>query len=83
MPFKTESIKYHVEVEMERQRQFDIWGNQHRSKEQWLAILVEEVGEVAKAILEKDDPNYREELIQVAATVITTLEDLDSHVSTT
>ena len=28
------------------------WGVQHHSKEHWLAILTEEVGEVAKDILE-------------------------------
>lgn len=32
-----------------------------------LAVLIEEVGEVARAICEKDTKNLREELIQVSA----------------
>lgn len=36
----------------ERYQQELKWGPQHHSKEKWLAILVEEVGEVAKEILE-------------------------------
>jgi len=36
----------------ERYRQEEKWGPQHHSKEKWLTILTEEVGEVARAILE-------------------------------
>ena len=36
----------------ERIRQEAKWGPQHHSKEKWLTILTEEVGEVARAILE-------------------------------
>lgn len=41
-----------------------------------LAILVEEVGEAAKAILE--DTNLREELVQIAAVAIAWIEGLDA-----
>lgn len=38
------------------------------------AILAEEAGEVAHAVLEKDDENLKEELIQVAAVAVAWLE---------
>lgn len=38
----------------EREKQEYKWGVQNRSPEQWLIILMEEVGESAKAILEQD-----------------------------
>lgn len=40
----------------------------------WNIILVEEVGEVSKAILESD-PGLEDELIQVAAVAVAWLED--------
>jgi len=43
-----------------------------------LAILTEEVGEVAKGIQEKDLDNLRYELIQVAAVAVRWIEVLDS-----
>lgn len=42
-----------------------------------LAILVEEVGEVATAIQNQDPINLREELTQVAATAVRWLEQLE------
>lgn len=39
-------------VSKERVRQETKWGAQHHSKEHWLTILMEEVGEVARDILE-------------------------------
>ena len=39
------------EVEAEMQRQIDKWGVQEHEPLIWNAILVEEVGEVSKAIL--------------------------------
>lgn len=43
------------------------WGEQKHSDEKWLAILAEEVGEVAKAILENDDVELLKEMCQVGA----------------
>lgn len=43
----------------------------------WLAVLTEEVGEVARATLEHDLESYREELIQVAAVCIQAIMSLD------
>jgi hypothetical protein len=42
------------EVLQERLRQEAKWGAQSHAPERWLAILTEEVGEVARAILEGD-----------------------------
>ena len=66
----------------ERLRQATKWGPQHHSYFKWLAILTEEVGEVAKAILEhhanEDATLIREELVQVAAVAVAAIEDIDS-----
>ena len=41
-----------TELRKERRRQEDKFGVQARSKEKWMVILMEEVGEAAKDILE-------------------------------
>lgn len=54
------------------------WGIQQHTLDKWLTILVEEVGEVAKAILEQGDGAHlpcgkveiNKELIQIAAVCI-------------
>jgi len=43
----------------------------------WLAVLVEEVGEVGQAILRGERKNYREELVQVAAVALAAIQDYD------
>lgn len=58
-----ETVKKIIE---EMNRQVELWGEQTHSPQGWLPILVEEVGEVAKAVLESDE-GYGRELIQVAA----------------
>jgi hypothetical protein len=75
-------------VSAERDHQATLWGGTHT----WgvgdcsstrvplpirLAVLMEEVGEVARAILERDDPHaLRAELIQVAAVAVAIAESL-------
>ncbi len=61
----------------ERRRQDEKWGAQHHGPDGWLAILTEEVGEVAKAILEGRGFGYRDELIQVAAVAVAAVECFD------
>lgn len=68
-------------VDAERERQDKMWGRQDHNPAIWLAILVEEVGEVAAAIIgmtweaEKQRPaNIEKELIQVVAVVVATIE---------
>lgn len=45
-------------------------------------VADEEFGEVCKAWLERDMPNLREELIQVAAVAVAWIEELDNGGST-
>lgn len=64
----------------ERRRQFAKWGHQHHSPEWWLAILMEEVGELAECILHGKfgghaAKNRGKELVQVAAVALAMIED--------
>mgnify|MGYP001574542261 CR=1 FL=1 len=76
-------------IDDERDRQDAKWGVQNHAPEWWLAILMEEVGELAQAILEShfDNgvdarkkgglPNIRKEAIQCAAVAVALVECLD------
>ena len=65
----------------ERRRQDARWGEQNHQPAMWLAILTEELGEVAQEVLDGyGDPHrrrYRAELIQVAAVAVAAVEALD------
>lgn len=74
----------------ERQRQNEKWGEQNHSPLEWIAILTEEVGEVAKEahefhfgvrgtteMIEEKLRMYRKEMIQVAAVAVQAIECLD------
>lgn len=73
------------EVLLERRRQDAKWGEQNHPPEWWLPIIMEEVGEAAKAALEHhfgystytDLREYRREMIQVAAVAVAAIEALD------
>ena len=54
-------------IQMEREAQIAKWGHQVHPDEKWVTILLEEAGEVAKAVLEKDDSALLQEMVQVAA----------------
>ena len=54
-------------IEIEREAQDEKWGEQRHSDEKWLAILLEELGEAAKAVLEKNEEGLLEKTVQVAA----------------
>jgi NTP pyrophosphatase (non-canonical NTP hydrolase) len=69
----------------ERHRQDIRWGEQNHPDEWWLAILTEEVGEVAMAILHdefgsgnggEDEHQVRREVVQIAAVALAWLECL-------
>jgi NTP pyrophosphatase (non-canonical NTP hydrolase) len=69
-------------IDAERQRQDEKHGRQDHVPQMVLnAVLVEEVGEVSKALLEASVPhvvsNLKEELVQVAAVAVKWLELLD------
>jgi len=61
----------------ERRRQDEKWGEQNHHPLYWMAILQEEVGEAAKALVEKKLDEYRTELIQCAAVAMAAIESLD------
>lgn len=62
-------------ISNERERQDAKWGaDRHLNSREWLPILVEEIGEVAKAILEGKEIELRSELVHVAAVVVAWLE---------
>lgn len=76
-----------TEIRAERARQAAQWGQEHG----WghgdcasdgvppivkAAVLTEECGEVARAVLDKNDDQLRDELIQVAAVAVAWLEAL-------
>lgn len=67
------------DVKRERERQDRKWGVQNHSDEYWLAILAEEFGEVARAFLDKNPENLKEELLQVAAVAVVWLECIERH----
>jgi len=54
-------------IQIEREAQDEKWGEQRHSDEKWLAILLEELGEVSAAVLEKNEEGLLEETVQVAA----------------
>ncbi len=70
-----------MEVIKERRRQDEKWGPENvlqtESNAVRMTVLTEEVGEVAKAILEGDFSGMKTELIQVAAVVFAWLESPD------
>ena len=67
------------EVHAEMHRQTARWGAPGtRSHTPWLQILVEEVGEAARAQLEESDDRLREELVQIAAVAAAWIEAHDA-----
>ncbi len=69
-------------ISQERERQIAKWGEQHHSHLEWLGILVEEVGEVAEAIIKRFVDNETifndliwKEIIHVTAVGVAWLED--------
>jgi len=79
-------IDIYKEVGKIRERQDKIWAEQNHSLEWWMQILMEEVGEASKALLEarfgvklQNLENYREKLIQVAAVAIAMIQSYDRN----
>jgi len=62
----------------ERDRQDAKWGGQRQLSDlEWMVILVEEVGEAAKDILDKKPDGLKTEVTQVAAVALAWLECLE------
>ena len=69
-----------VDILAERMKQDLKWGkDRNLTPFFWLAILVEEVGEVAKAALEVRDNDIRKEAVHVAAVALAFIENLDRN----
>lgn len=65
------------DILVERRAQDEKWGEQNHDPAWWMVILMEEVGEVARAIFEGDEVGYVAELVQVAAVAVAALESYD------
>ena len=61
-------------IESERDYQDKLWGVQNHLPEHWVTILMKEVGEAAKAVLENSSSEYIDEMTQVAAVAVAALE---------
>lgn len=74
-----------LDIEVEREKQDAKWGEQNHTDEWWLAILSEELGEVAQCILHdffggKAEGHLREELVQLVAVGVAWLECIDRQI---
>ena len=77
------------DIQVERQRQHELWDRHHEhgygdcshptvDTAVKVAVLTEEVGEVARAFLAGNPANMRTELIQVAAVAVAIIEGIDA-----
>ena len=77
----------YYDIDQERKRQDEKWGEQLHPNFTWAVVLMEEVGEACKAALESkygDPPEkgiLRKELIQSAAVLVAWIECLDKITS--
>lgn len=74
--------KVFQKIARERKAQDAKWGEQNHHDGYWSLILSEEVGELAKAILQDDGTNLDEELTQVAAVAVAWMECRSRNVAT-
>jgi len=62
-------------IKDERDRQDAKWGAHRKMNDfSWLTVIIEEIGEVARAILQNRNDDVYMELIQVAAVAVAWLE---------
>jgi len=67
-------------IRAERKRQDEKWGADRRINSlYWLGILTEEVGEVAKALIEFQSEQAEKELVQCAAVIVCWLEQYQAE----
>ncbi len=67
------------DIEKEMARQEEKWGLPDHHPERWLAIITEEVGEVARAAIVTDFAQMQLELVQVAAVCVHAIAQLEHH----
>ena len=73
---RTEYYRAIACIRNERINQIKKFGTQNHEYYKWLAILLEEIGEASKEILEDNIENYCKELIQIASVSVAMLECL-------
>jgi len=68
-------------IQIERTAQEHKWGIQNHPPLYWLGILMEEVGEVAKAVIEEKRSynEVKEELVQVAAVSVAFIDSINRN----
>jgi len=66
-----------MELLAERKRQMEEWGEQSHDDFYWLGILVEEVGEVAKSLIQFKFKEARKEIIECGAVCIAWIDSID------
>ena len=81
------TIQIASDINGERRRQDEKWGEQNHPPAIWIAVITEEIGEAAEAVLQwefSDEGDhderlirFREELVRVAAVAIAALESID------
>lgn len=75
------------EILKERRNQDEKWGEQNHKPIEWIAILMEEVGEASKEIVNEyfigvnSKDSYRKEMIQVAAVALHMIECIDKDLN--
>ena len=75
---KSERARVYARIDAERDRQDKKWRVQTHGPLYWHAILSEEIGELAKAIIEGKNDEAHVELVQVAAVAVAWLELIES-----
>ena len=68
-----------AEIIAEQSRQLVKWGVQNHDDFYWLGIVVEELGEVSKELIEGNPSEMRKELVQLAACCVSWLECLERN----
>ena len=76
---KITKVAFNNLIQMERNAQDEKWGEQRHTDEKWLTILLEEIGEAAKAVLEENDEALLVEVVQVAAVLENWVTSRDFH----
>lgn len=67
-----------TDIRSERRNQFDKWGLQVHTPPDWMVILMEEVGEAARELMEKNLDKFRREMVQVAAVAAAIIQSIDA-----
>jgi hypothetical protein len=51
----------------------EVWGERNHTDDEWLAILIEQIGPLSRSVITKDELGYSN-LVELAATVMSWLE---------